>query len=65
MGVIITLPLTNPLPYDLDDVDLSEYKSIADEWKNWEYVKEHAIKVSHWILDSELDKDSLEEDWER
>ncbi len=44
--------LANPLPYDLDDVDLSEYKSIADEWKNWEYVKEHAIKVSHWILDS-------------
>ena len=57
--------LANPLPYDLDDVDLSEYKSISDEWKSWEHVKKQAIKVSHWILDNELERDSLEEDLER
>ncbi|CAM5201598.1 hypothetical protein OURE66S_00451 [Oligella ureolytica] len=57
--------LANPLPYDLDDVDLSAYKSIADEWKNWGLVKEQAIKVSHWILDNELERGGLEEDLER
>lgn len=61
----LMVQLANPLPYDLDEVDLSEYKSIADEWKNWELVKEQATKVSHWILDGELKRADLEKDIER
>ena len=36
--------LANPLPYDLDDVDLSEYKSIADEWKTGSILKNTQLK---------------------
>jgi len=31
--------LANPLPYDLDELDLSEYRDLAAEWQDWGRVK--------------------------
>lgn len=52
----LTVQLTNPMPFDLDDVDLNEYKSISDKWKKWDTVKEFSQLISHWLLDLELEQ---------
>ena len=31
--------LASPVPYDLDEVDLSEYKQLDERWHNWTLVK--------------------------
>lgn len=31
--------LANPLPYDLDELDLSEYRDLAARWQDWGRVK--------------------------
>lgn len=36
----LQIQLSNPLPYDLDDVDLSEYKHLVPELQDWNQVKE-------------------------
>lgn len=35
----LQIQLANPLPYDLEDVNLSEYKNLALCWHDWETVK--------------------------
>lgn len=35
----LQIQLANPLPYDLDEVDLSEYKNLDLRWHNWQTVK--------------------------
>ncbi|CCG19936.1 conserved hypothetical protein [Taylorella asinigenitalis 14/45] len=52
----LTVQLTNPMPFDLDDVDLNEYKSISDKWRKWDTVKEFSQLISHWLLDLELEQ---------
>jgi hypothetical protein len=32
--------LSNPLPYDLEDTNLSEYRRLDPKWHNWQRVKE-------------------------
>ena len=36
----LQIQLSNPMPYDLDDVDLSEYKQLIPEWRDWNHIKE-------------------------
>ena len=35
----LQIQLSNPLPYDLDDVDLSEYKHLVPELQDWNHIK--------------------------
>jgi hypothetical protein len=42
----LQVQLANPLPYDLDDLDLSEYKHLIPELQNWKQVKSLCEKVS-------------------
>lgn len=35
----VSKSLTKPAPVDLDDVDLSHYKALADEWHSWARVE--------------------------
>jgi len=39
MLVSIAVKLTNPDPYDLTEIDLSEYKGIIAPWNNWPAVE--------------------------
>ena len=34
----LQVQLSNPLPYDLDDVNLSEYRHLVSELQNWEHI---------------------------
>ena len=36
----LQVQLSNPLPYDLEDTNLSEYRRLDPKWHNWERVKE-------------------------
>ena len=35
----LQVQLSNPMPYDLDDVDLSEYKHLVLELQDWNHIK--------------------------
>ena len=35
----LQIQLSNPMPYDLDDVDLSEYKHLVPELQDWNHIK--------------------------
>ena len=49
----LQVQLTNPLPYDLDDVTpgLSEYKNLAPRWHDWNAVKNACAHLSMVIFD--------------
>jgi len=57
----LQIQLSNPLPYDLEEVELSEYKSLASKWQDWGNVKIAAVNYSILIFDSLSEsKDDLE-----
>lgn len=43
--------LANPLPYDLDELDLSEYRDLAAEWEDWERVKAACGRIAVAVFD--------------
>lgn len=43
--------LANPLPYDLDELDLSEYRDLAAEWQDWERVKAACGRIAVAVFD--------------
>lgn len=47
----LQVQLANPLPYDLEEINLSEYKNLADRWHNWSQVKSACIKCAMLIFD--------------
>ena len=48
----IVLRLTDPDPYDLTDVDLSEYKGIVKPWSSWAAVEEQCRGLALEVFDS-------------
>lgn len=47
----LQIQLANPLPYDLDDVKLSEYKSLDAQWQDWKAVQVACRRVAELIFD--------------
>ncbi len=43
--------LAEPLPYDLEEIDIKNYKGIVPAWDNWEKIKKQCGELSHWIAD--------------
>lgn len=43
--------LANPLPYDLDELDLSEYRDLATRWQDWEQVRAACGKMAVAVFD--------------
>ena len=43
--------LANPLPYDLDELDLSEYRDLAPEWRDWDSVQAACGRVAIAVFD--------------
>jgi len=43
--------LSNPLPYDLDETHLSEYKNLAERWHDWEAVKGNSARLATIVFD--------------
>jgi hypothetical protein len=46
----LVVKLANPEPYDLTDVDLSEYKGIVAPWNDWRSVTVQCANLAAWIL---------------
>ena len=51
----LQVQLASPLPYDLDDPDLSEYLDLAAQWRDWDKVKSACGRVAVEIFDQVCD----------
>jgi len=51
----LQIQLANPLPYDLDELDLSEYKNLDLRWHNWQAVKNLCADCATHIFDATAD----------
>lgn len=49
--VTIIVKLTNPDPYDLTDVDLTEYKGIIPPWSDWRSVEDQCRSLAAALLE--------------
>ena len=47
----LQIQLANPLPYDLEELDLAEYKNLAARWRNWRTVKAACADYATLIFD--------------
>jgi len=47
----LQIQLANPLPYDLEETELSEYKSLDSRWHDWQTVKAVCSHLSTVIFD--------------
>lgn len=43
--------LANPLPYDLDELDLSEYRDLAPRWQDWGQVRAACGRMAVAVFD--------------
>ncbi len=43
----LQIQLANPLPYDLEETRLAEYKNLAPKWQDWKKVK---AACNHWAM---------------
>ena len=42
----LEVQLSNPMPYDLEDTDLSEYRKLHPRWHDWNHVKEICATIA-------------------
>ena len=47
----LQIQLAQPLPYDLDEVNLAEYKSLDPRWHSWQRVRAVAVHCAALIFD--------------
>jgi len=48
----LCLQLSDPLPFDLQENKMADYKNLADRWKDWESVKSQCILSAGVIFNS-------------
>jgi hypothetical protein len=47
----LQIQLAHPLPYDLEELSLAEYKNLDPRWQNWEAVKTACARHALLIFD--------------
>ncbi|MFA5029106.1 MAG: hypothetical protein WC713_14645, partial [Candidatus Methylomirabilota bacterium] len=47
----LQIQLSNPLPYDLEEMNLAEYKHLDPHWHNWQSVKSVCVDCATLIFD--------------
>ena len=47
----LQIQLANPLPYDLEETRLTEYKNLAPRWRKWKAVKDACIHCATAVFD--------------
>lgn len=59
----LQIQLASPMPYDLEDTELNEYKNLASRWHDWNVVKANCESLATMIFDQmcDLDKDKPKE----
>ncbi|MBR1608184.1 MAG: nucleotidyl transferase AbiEii/AbiGii toxin family protein [Kiritimatiellae bacterium] len=48
----LLVQLSNPMPFDLDDTDLSDYKRLVPEWQDWAVVASFCSDIAVKVLAS-------------
>jgi hypothetical protein len=48
----LLVQLADPLPYDLEETRLSEYKRLIPRWHDWRVVKEACARWAVSLFDS-------------
>ncbi len=51
MLISLIVRLTDPTPYDLPEVDLTEYKGIILPWNDWDEVTAQCRRVAVALVD--------------
>ncbi len=52
MLTTVVVKLTHPEPYDLTDVDLSEYKGITPPWDDWRAVRAQCLSLATALMEA-------------
>jgi hypothetical protein len=47
----LQVQLANPLPYDLEELNLAEYRNLDPRWQDWETVKSACLALAVLIFD--------------
>jgi hypothetical protein len=47
----LQIQLANPMPFDLEQMNLSEYKNLDPRWHDWNRVKEHSVRIAKAVFD--------------
>jgi len=47
----LQIQLAQPLPYDLEELNLDEYKNLDPRWHDWQNVREACISYANLIFD--------------
>lgn len=47
----LQIQLSSPLPFDLEETNLSEYKHLAEKWQDWKHVCALAGRIAAMIFD--------------
>ena len=47
----LQIQLSNPLPYDLEETKLDEYKNLAVKWHQWSNVKDACVRAASVLFD--------------
>jgi hypothetical protein len=47
----LQIQLANPLPYDLEEMRLTEYKNLAPKWQDWKTVKAACNRCATTVFD--------------
>ena len=47
----LQIQLANPLPYDLEEMRLAEYKNLAPKWQDWKAVKDACSHCATAVFD--------------
>lgn len=45
------IQLSQPMPYDLDDADLAEYKQLKPQWQDWDVVRDATARLAVTLFD--------------
>jgi hypothetical protein len=55
----LQVQLANALPYDLEEIELGEYKSLDPRWHDWQTVKAACARLATVIFDRVCDMEPL------
>ena len=47
----LQIQLANPLPFDLEETRLTEYKNLAPKWQDWKTVKNACNRQARTVFD--------------
>jgi hypothetical protein len=57
----LQIQLANPVPYDLEGVDLREYKHLAPQWRTWQAVADACARLAVLVFERSCGGDGLAE----